>query len=135
MLAVAALLALVAAACGGDNGGDQPVEDHLHLTAPDSGGTFDIARGGEIMIVLSSNISTGYSWNVVDPMPSQLEMSGEPEYVPPRSSSPAAGAPGEQVFTFKATKAGTAELKLAYARPFEPGVAPERTFSATIIVR
>jgi predicted secreted protein len=137
LLALAALLGLAAAACGGggDGDGSGPAEDHLHLTAPDSGKTFDIANGGEIMIVLSSNISTGYSWGVVDPMPAQLEMIGEPRYVPPGSTQPVPGAPGEQVFTFKATKSGTAELKLAYSRPFEPGSAPERTFSATIIVR
>ncbi|HXH21183.1 MAG TPA: protease inhibitor I42 family protein [Dehalococcoidia bacterium] len=128
-----ALLTLAAAACGGSPASS--VDDHLHLTAKDNGRTFDIAKGGEIMVVLSSNASSGFSWAVLEPLPDQLRLQGEPEYVPPRGASPAAGAPGEQVFTFRAAKSGTAELRLSYRRPFDSSAAPAETFAATIVVR
>ena len=129
---LAGLLLPLAAACGGSS---STSDDHLHLTATDNGRTFDIGKGGEIMIVLASNASTGFSWSVVGPLPEQLTMAGEPEYVPPRAPTGVVGAPGEQVFTLEASKTGTAELRLAYARAFEPGVPPAQTFAATIIVR
>jgi inhibitor of cysteine peptidase len=120
-------------ACGGDSA--EPSQEHLHLTEPDNGKTFDIEKGGEVMVVLMSNPSTGFSWSVVEPAPEQLQMAGDPVYLPPVSASPVVGAPGQQQFTFKASKAGTAQLKLAYSRAFEPGVPAAQTFSVTIIVR
>ncbi|MBC7294301.1 MAG: protease inhibitor I42 family protein, partial [Thermoleophilia bacterium] len=54
----------------------------LHLTMKDSGQTFVIRRGGIVEIVLPSNPSSGWFWQMVEPDPevSLLEQVGEPVY-------------------------------------------------------
>jgi len=139
---VAALVAgfALASGCGDDDedggdggGGDAPAE--LQLTDADDGGSFEVAAEGTVIIALPSNPSTGYSWAIVAPEPANLELDGEPKYVPAGSTTPVAGAGGTEVFTLKATDTGEAALKMEYRRPFEPDVPAEQTFNVTITVR
>ena len=122
----------IAVACGG---GDSEYPDKLQLTDSDNGSSVKLALNGELNVALASNITTGFSWSVGDQSATQLELKGEPRYVPPGSTTPVVGAAGTQVFTFEAKSTGTAKLVLEYKRPFEPGVAPEKTFSVTVEVR
>ena len=91
-------------------------------------------EGHSLIVALPSNPSTGFAWAFAPPEPAQRQMQGEPTYVPPGSTSPVVGAAGTQVFTFKAVARGTAKLDLIYARPFEKGVPPEKTFTVTVEV-
>ncbi|MPZ50554.1 MAG: hypothetical protein GEU75_14865 [Dehalococcoidia bacterium] len=50
-------------------------------------------------------------------------------------TQPVLGAPGTEVFTFKATEAGTIQLVLEYRRSFEPEVPPSKTFRITAEVK
>jgi predicted secreted protein len=84
-------------------------------------------------ILLPSNITTGYSWNLVSPGKSQnVENTGH-LYVPPTVSSPGAG--GEERWSFQASQAGTTTLQFAYRRPWEKNTPPIKTYSLTIHVR
>lgn len=134
--AIAGLLAasLSTAACGDDDddGGDAPTE--VQLTKADDGKTVTVALNGTVIVALASNPSTGYSWAVVATEPANLELEGEPTYVPPGSTTPVVGAAGTEVFTFKAIKTGTSKLSMAYSRSFETGVEPEETFKVTVKV-
>ncbi len=112
---------------------DYPSE--VQLTDADAGSSVKLANGGQLIVALASNATTGYTWSVQDPSPAQLELQGEPKYVPPGSTSNVVGAAGTQVFTFVAKSAGSAKLTLEYKRPFEPNVAPDKTFSVTVDVR
>ena len=112
---------------------DYPSE--VQLTDSDNGSSVRLANGGQLIVALISNASTGYSWSVQDPAPGQLELQGEPRYVPPGSTNNVVGAPGTQVFTFLAKSSGSARLTLQYKRPFEPGAAPDETFSVTVDIR
>jgi inhibitor of cysteine peptidase len=116
-----------------DDGAGYP--DEVQLTDADNGSSTRLALGGELIVALSSNVTTGFSWSLAEESGSQLELIGEPRYAPPGSTSPVAGAAGTQVYTFAAKATGSAKLVLEYRRPFEPGVAPARTFSATIEIR
>ncbi len=111
------------------------VPAEVQLTDADNGTSVTLANGGTLIIALASNPSTGFTWSVADPSPSQLVLQGEPKYVPPGSTTtPAVGAAGTQVFTFKATSTGVAELTLNYARSFEPTATPDKTFTVTVTV-
>jgi inhibitor of cysteine peptidase len=127
------VLSLVAAACGDDDD-DSVAPDEVQLTKADNGKTVAVTNGGTLIVALASNPSTGYSWAVVADEPTNLELEGEPAYVPPGSTTPVVGAAGTEVFTFKAIKTGTAKLSMAYARSFETGVEPEETFEVTVKV-
>ncbi len=126
------------AACGDDDDDDEidgtvPIE--VQLTKADDGKTVEVQPGGTLIVALPSNPSTGFSWSVTAPEPGNVELVGEPTYVPPGSTSPVVGAAGTQVFTFRPFEAGTDTLTMGYARSFEPGVAPAETFSVTITVK
>jgi predicted secreted protein len=72
---------------------------------------------------------------VVATEPTNLELDGEPTYVPPGSTNPVVGAAGTEVFTFKAIKTGSSKLSMAYARSWEAGSEPEETFDVTVVVK
>jgi inhibitor of cysteine peptidase len=134
--AVAGLFAIAfsAAACGDDDDDHGGAPDEVQLSQADDGKTVTLANGGTLIVALTSNPSTGYSWAVVADEPTNLELEGEPRYVPPGSTTPVVGAPGTEVFTFKAIRTGTSKLSMAYARSFETGVEPEETFEVTVKV-
>ncbi len=122
------------AACGDDDDDDGDAPAEVQLTKADNGKTVTVALDGTVIVALASNPSTGYSWAVVATEPANLELDGEPTYVPPGSTTPVVGAAGTEVFTFKAIETGTSKLSMAYARSFETGVAPEETFEVTVKV-
>jgi inhibitor of cysteine peptidase len=138
-----------AVACGG--GAPQPTPTptiaatttlpaEVHLKDADNGATVRLARGGTLTVTLESNPSTGFSWYLAALAGPELELVGEPQYVPPVSTTPVVGAPGTQVFTFRATGIGmpppgtpaVVQVALDYKRSFEPDVPPEKTFRITV---
>jgi len=151
--AATAVVGLVLVACGG--GGGKPTAtpgtavvatptaypSEVHLTDADNGSTVKLGRGGTLIISLESNPSTGYSWSFAGLAGPELELVGEPQYVPPTSTAtPVVGAAGTQVFTFRATgtgmpPAGTpaiVQLALDYKRGFEPDATPAQAFRITV---
>ncbi len=69
-----------------------------------------------VIVKLSSNPSTGYTWCYGSSDPSALRLISS-NYVGPDSSI--LGAPGTQIFTFRAMHKGSLELTFKYYRPFE----------------
>ncbi len=123
----ALLAALVlAAACS-------PKASSVSLTAENNGSQVDIQAGGQIVVTLEGNPSTGYTWEAKDLDASMFEMVGDPVFT---SSDPSlVGSGGTIALTFKALKAGTSTLVLVYHRPWETGVEPTNTFSVTVTVK
>ena len=100
------------------------------LTADDNGRQVEVEAGGQIVINLEGNPSTGYTWEAKDLDTTMLEQVGDPVFI---STSPGSvGSGGILTLTFKSLKAGTASLKLVYHRPWEPGVDPLDTFTITV---
>jgi len=137
-IAVSAMLvsgmALGAAACGDDDDSDGDVPEEVQLTETDSGKSFEVADGGKVIVALASNPSTGFSWAVAEPGPANLDLEGEPKFVPAGSTTPVVGAGGTEVFTFKAVGKGESTLKVEYRRSFENNP-PEKTFTVEIDVK
>lgn len=83
----------------------------------------DVAlRAGEVLtLILGSNPgSTGASWtdNAQIGDPAVVQQSSH-EYVPPSGSLP--GAPGKDIWTFKALKAGKTTIEMDYRQPWAGG--------------
>jgi predicted secreted protein len=112
---------------------DSPRE--AQLSDGDDGETVELARGGKLIIALTSNPSTGFGWYVGEGAGRGLELLGEPRFVPAGSTGPVVGAPGTQVFSFEATERGASQMVLEYRRSFEPTVPAEKTFHVTVEVR
>jgi len=94
--------------------------------------TVTVPAGREFVITRDANPSTGYQWRLGAPVDERIVTLLHAEYQPAREPRP--GAPGAQVWTFKAVGAGTTTLVFEYVRPWETGVAPARRDEVTVTV-
>ena len=85
------------------------------LTPSDNGGSFKLRVGGDAVLQLPENASTGYRW-AVDSADTALVEVKEGDSL---STSKAVGAGGEAQFQIEAKASGTAHVKLKRWRPWE----------------
>ena len=98
----------------------------VKIDESNDGKTIELAPGQQLVATLDANPTTGFDWAVIKSPPAL----GAPAmgYV---SSSNAAGAPGKRHLTWtleKALPASPQAVELGYARSFEKGVAPFKTY-------
>ncbi len=105
----------------------------MTLTEQDNGKTIELTKGATLIVKLSSNASTGYSWSVQSKSP--LLKLLDSNYKEKKQLAQVAGAPGVQTFQWQATGAGNATLKLEYRRPWEKDEPPAKTFSVSLQIR
>jgi inhibitor of cysteine peptidase len=90
--------------------------------------------GNLVKITLPSNPSTGFKWvlgSISDT--TILSQEGQSQYVLPETPAPGAG--GQEIWTFKVLKRGTVTVSMAYSQPWEGGTKAEWTLSVEIKVR
>ena len=94
-----------------------------------------VATDGTLTITLCSNPTTGFTWSETAEISDQtvLQQTAH-ESVPPEETG-VVGAPGQEVWTFKALKKGTSTVSLQYSRPWEGGEQGEWTFTLTVTVK
>jgi inhibitor of cysteine peptidase len=106
----------------------------LAVTESDNGKTLHLAVGRTAAISVAGNATTGYSWSLTKLEGTALEQAGSVEYTPDRARAGMVGTGGTSVARFRAVKSGQATITLGYARPWETGVAPAKSFTVTIVV-
>jgi len=97
----------------------------------------EVEAGLEFALVLESNPTTGYSWQLAEPLDEdvvELVSSEFEKKTPEESEGEIVGAPGEEVWTFEAIAEGETEITLEYVRPWETDVAPEETVTFEVKV-
>jgi len=113
--------------------GCSPQQQEVKASLDDDGREKQLKKGQTLVVTLEGNPTTGYSWEVAEPLDEQvLRQAGEPEF---KSESDALGAGGVQVLRFEAVNAGKITLKLVYHRPWEKDVEPLETYSIQVVVR
>ena len=94
----------------------------------------NVAAGSTFTVTLCSNATTGFEWSesaqISDTTVTQ--QTGH-EFVAPETSL--VGAPGKEVWTFKALKDGTSTISMEYSRPWEGGEKGEWTFDLNVVVK
>ncbi|MBM4447422.1 MAG: protease inhibitor I42 family protein [Chloroflexi bacterium] len=95
----------------------------------------NVAAGDTFTVTLCSNATTGFKWSESAQISDQtvVQQTGH-EFVAPDAKG-LVGAPGKEVWTFKALKKGTSTLSLEYSRPWEGGEKGEWTFNLTVVVK
>jgi inhibitor of cysteine peptidase len=93
-----------------------------------------VSAGGSFKISLESNATTGFSW------PEQAEIGNtaivkQTDHDNLAPTSDLMGAPGKEVWTFKALEKGTTVIAMEYSRPWENGEQAEWTFDLTVTVK
>ena len=109
--------------------GEPPTGPRVDESA--DGGQVTLQVGQTLIVALASNPSTGYTWEIAEVDPMVLTLTKE-DFI---ADSDLVGAPGTQLFYFKALKTGQTSLQMVYHRPWETGVEPADTFSITVQVR
>ena len=83
-------------------------------------------------VTLDANPTTGYQWNSDAVITGGAVVQVEHQYQEPTSTL--VGAPGKDVWTFRAVRADTATVNFSYARPFE-SVPPTWTLTLNVTVK
>ncbi|HUV02569.1 MAG TPA: protease inhibitor I42 family protein [Desulfobacteria bacterium] len=113
-------------------GGNQ-ASGAVQLAATDNGRTIKLTIGQVVTITLEANPTTGYTWDVVEPLSGPvMRQVGEIEF---ESESDAIGAGGVQTVRFEVVNAGQTALTLVYHRPWETDVEPLKTFAIHVVAR
>jgi predicted secreted protein len=94
--------------------------------------TLSVKTNEQFYITLSSNPSTGYSWQVSSVSNPDMVRFVDSQYIRPESEL--IGAPGKQVLTFNALQEGSATIQLEYVQPWETDVPPVSIYVAEVMV-
>jgi inhibitor of cysteine peptidase len=96
-------------------------------------GQFDVVVGEEFSLTLASNATTGYHWELAEPLNEAIVKLVGSQYQAPNTNL--LGAGGQEVWTFRAVGAGQTTINLKYVRPWEKDMPPAETASYTVSVR
>ena len=106
------------------------------VSVSDTGGAMpaiELKTGQELRVVLESNPTTGYRWQLADPLNESILKFLQSEY---RAQPPVAvGSGGEEIWTFRAVSPGQVTLTLIYVQPWAKADKPARTWTSVVIVR
>jgi predicted secreted protein len=103
-----------------------------------NGQAIDVKAGDTFQIKLESNATTGYSWQLAGISDSSVADIIGSVYIGPETlegEMPLARAPGTELWSFQALKAGICKITLEYRRPWESAEAPARQFALTVVVK
>lgn len=99
------------------------------LSRLDDGNEINLSVGDTFSIQLKGNASTGFSWDVVDPLPSSVKLIEKTYTV---DTPTKCGSGGVFVFKFVVMSAGSHKIHLVYARPWETKDGSEKTYTIKI---
>jgi inhibitor of cysteine peptidase len=113
-------------------GEEKPMTDETHSEKENLQGQIEVTVSRDFSITLASNPTTGYQWELADPLDEAVVKLVSREYKGPETKL--IGAGGQEIWTFRAVSRGQTLISLKYVRPWEKGVAPDKTASYTVIV-
>jgi len=94
--------------------------------------SIEVKAGQRFIIRLDANHTTGYQWQLVQPLdPNILELVSS-EYRPVEAKL--VGAGGKEAWTFKSVRPGKAKVSFKYLRPWEKDAKPAETEDFIIVV-
>ena len=95
--------------------------------------TVETQVGQEFTITLDSNRTTGFQWQLAEPLDgSVLELVGS-EYEAPDGGGMGAG--GRELWTFRAVGEGGTDIDLKYVRPWEEDATPAKEETFAVVVK
>jgi inhibitor of cysteine peptidase len=126
-------------ACGGTSESPTPTPtitptaNEVNVNASYNGSDVTLAVGGQLIVTLQSNETTGYTWNLSAISDTNVIKKVRNQYIiPTPSDPPSLGQGGISIWTFEALAAGTATISMKEFRSWE--VEPVNTFEITVNV-
>lgn len=90
-----------------------------------------VKKDASFQVLLNANPTTGFDWQILSYDSTIIEVKHK-SFI--KSDTQRMGAPGKQVFKFKAIAAGATDLRLIYVRPWERATSEADSFRVQIIV-
>ena len=129
----------VACARASDSAADEAAAPNkVSADASYDGEEVEVAVGGSVIVTLESNPTTGFQWELAGITDQAVLEKADQEFVSPEAANngtPLVGAPGKEVWTFKALKKGESTISMEYSRPWEKDADPAETFTLTVVVK
>lgn len=97
-------------------GGGHPL---AQVTIDQNGQNIGVAEGKSFQVLLPSNVTTGYSWEVVDITTGVLELVNSKYQPSDEYAENMVGAGGEETFTFKVLKVERSHIVMECRRPWD----------------
>lgn len=103
------------------------------LNISDPAKKLDATAGNEFKIIIDSNPTTGYHWEIVGALDANVvefvskDFKGSEPVIP--------GSGGVDILTFKAIKAGETQITLGYYPPSNTPVEPQQKVTFTVTVK
>ncbi len=127
-------LSLCLAACAPSAGTAVNVTCDDFNTQPNASKQLAVDAGNTFTVTLCSNATTGFKWSESAQISDQtVVQQTNHEFVSPQNTG-IVGAPGSEVWTFKALKKGTSTINMEYSRSWEGGEKGVWTFNLTVTV-
>lgn len=101
--------------------------------ATDPAQTIETSVGQAFCIVISSNITTGYTWEYLPSLDSNKVELIEKHYQPPETNR--LGAAGMEFLTFRAQENGKVEISLIYRRSWQTNEQPVMTRKFNVLIK
>jgi inhibitor of cysteine peptidase len=101
------------------------------MSLKDNGSVVRLHPGNHFKVVLDSNPSTGYSWQVAGADPAVVR-EGKVTEIPPEHPLP--GSPVTVVMEFQTVGRGHSALTLVYRQPWATDAPPARTYALDVSV-
>jgi len=129
------IISLWLAACAPTTGTSVNVSCDDFGNQPQISKQMAVTAGNTFTVTLCSNATTGFQWSesAVISDPTVVQQTGH-EFVSPEKTG-LVGAPGNEVWTFKALKKGTSTITMEYSRPWEGGEKGTWTFNLSVVVK
>lgn len=112
-------------------GSAAPAGGSQSLVFQDPGVPIKVRLGDEFSIVLASNPSTGFRWQMTMPEEQRIVSFLGSAHVASQEVMP--GVPGEEVYQFKAMLPGETTAGFVYERPWETRTAPTRKIFTILV--
>ncbi|MDD5044222.1 MAG: protease inhibitor I42 family protein [Candidatus Omnitrophica bacterium] len=95
--------------------------------------SIEVNLGENAVISLEANHTTGYSWQLTDPIDKDILELVDSKYI--ASNTGLIGSGGKEVWTFKTLKKGKTEVSLKYTQPWDKNTPPAKETTFIIIVK
>ena len=139
-----ATILLTASACSGEIMAAGDTEDtdlgllkQVTVDASYDGQDIHVPAGQLLVITLESNQTTGFRWELSEPIDEGILALILSEFEPgekAKQNPPIYGAGGTEVWTFEVLTAGTTTIAMEYNQPWDGGEKAVQTFTLTVVV-
>lgn len=134
LIVLTSIIAVMLLCLFGCSPGGSVAPSEVSVDESATGKTVEIAVAGTLTVTLESNATTGFQWELAS-ISDQAVLEKQSNTFEAPEDTGMVGAPGKEVWTFKALKEGSSTISMEYSQPWEGGTKAAETFSLTVVVK